>query len=107
MKKIASNHSFHSSEEDWSSEEIEDSQELKKEKNILKFQHKNIFAEWWKHLPEVTATGNHVDDIYLLASFNNWFPVKMDTLNKKLVSIKDPDEIEARTNQIREDMKKI
>ena len=25
MKKIASNHSFHSSEEDWSSEEIEES----------------------------------------------------------------------------------
>ncbi len=55
----------------------------------------------------MTAAGNHVDDIYLLASFNNWLPVKMDTLNKKLVSIKDPDEIEARTNQIREDLKKI
>jgi hypothetical protein len=46
----------------------------------LKFQFNNIFAEWWKFLPELKALGEEVvvDEIYVMASFNNWLPIRME-----------------------------
>ena len=45
-------------------------------------------------MPEITATGSAVEEIYLMASFNHWLPVKMDFYEKKLLLLQEPEEIE-------------
>ncbi len=74
------------------------------EQNRMKFNFKNIFSEWWKILPEVTALGEGqiVDDIYVMASFNNWLPMRMEAWEKKLVLVSDQVDREEQTTKIKE-----
>jgi len=58
-------------------------------------------------LPEVTDVHGHIEDIYLVASFNNWIPVRMEAWEKKLVLLKDKHEIESETDRIRDQLKQL
>lgn len=46
-----------------------------------------------------------VDDIYLMASFNNWLPVKMEAWEKKQVQLTNQKDVIELGNQIRESIK--
>lgn len=60
-------------------------------------------------LPEVTDVhgSTHIEDIYLVASFNNWIPARMEAWEKKLVLLKDKHEIESETDRIRDQLKQL
>lgn len=81
--------------QDNSQAQFEARRQKKRQIALQKYQYQNIFDEWWKVLPEITAGGTvPVDDIYLVASFNHWFPVRMDAWEKKMVLLTSSEEIE-------------
>jgi hypothetical protein len=46
-----------------------------------------------------------VDDIYLMASFNQWLPVRMDAWEKKFLILKEKEELAEQTRKIKEQYK--
>lgn len=99
--------------EEWSevsSNEEEDSKrEEKASKARLRHEFRGIFREWWNVLPEIklSTIGPVIEEIYLVASFNGWLPVRMDAWEKKLLLLKEKDEIEAQSAKIKEQMKHL
>jgi hypothetical protein len=79
------------------------------QKAQLKHELRGIFKEWWKVLPDIQLShgGMVIDEIYLVASFNGWLPVRMDAWEKKLLLLKEKDEIEGQSAKIKEQMKHL
>lgn len=48
-----------------------------------------------------------IQDIYLMASFNNWTPHKLEAWEKKLLLIQDHEEIDKEMTQVREHLKQL
>lgn len=74
----------------------------------MRHEFRGIFREWWKALPEIqlnNMNGPVIEEIYLVASFNGWLPVRMDAWEKKLLLLKEKAEIKTQSTKIREQMK--
>jgi len=95
--------------EEWSEVSSNEEEDSKREERVrkarLRHEFRGIFREWWKALPEIqlnNMNGPVIEEIYLVASFNGWLPVRMDAWEKKLLLLKEKAEIETQSAKIRE-----